>query len=101
MKTNYVSAIVMLLAGGVYCLFGIYYQIPLMDFCVQLLVVLIIFWMIGGIIRMVLDRFMGEIEDKTKKDEEESEENEEETSDESDEESEEGKDKDTDSEEEE
>lgn len=102
MKTNYVSAIVMLLAGGVYCLFGIYYQVPLMDFCVQLLVVLIIFWMIGGIIRMVLDRFMGEIEDKTKKeDEEESEEDKEDASDESDEESEEGKDTDTDSEDEE
>lgn len=66
MKTNYVPAIVMLLAGGVYCLFGIYYQIPLMDFCVQLFIVLIIFWVIGGIIRIVLDRFMGEIEDKSK-----------------------------------
>lgn len=98
MKTNYVSAIVMLLAGGVYCLFGIYYQIPLIDFCIQLLIVLIIFWMIGGIIRMVLDRFMGEIGDK-KKEDEESEEDEEESSDESEEESEESKD--TDSEEEE
>lgn len=66
MKTNYVPAIVMLLAGGVYCLFGIYNQTPLMDFCLQLLIVLIIFWIIGGIIRMILDRFMGEIEDKNK-----------------------------------
>ena len=77
MKTNYVPAIVMLLAGGVYCLFGIYYQVSLMDFCVQLLIVLIIFWIVGGIIRMVLDRFMGEIEDKKEKTEEESKEDEE------------------------
>lgn len=66
MKTKEIPALVMLLAGGVYCLIGIRYQIPLMDFSVQLLVVLLIFWMIGGIVRMILDRFMGEIEDKTK-----------------------------------
>ena len=71
MKTKDVPAIVMLLAGGVYCLIGIRYQIPLMDFCVQLLVVLLLFWMIGGIVRMILDRFMGEIEDKAKEEENE------------------------------
>ncbi|MBQ2901966.1 MAG: hypothetical protein IJE49_08970 [Agathobacter sp.] len=74
MKTKDIPAIVMLLAGGVYCLLGILYQIPLMDFLVQLLIVLLVFWMIGGIIRMLLDKFMGEIEDKTKKEEEETEE---------------------------
>lgn len=99
MKTNYVPAIVMLLAGGVYCLFGIYYQIPLMDFCVQLLIVLIIFWMVGGIIRMVLDRFMGEIEEKDKKETEEDSKEDEESSDDSEEESED--EEDTESEEEE
>ena len=88
MKTNYVPAIVMLLAGGVYCLFGIYYQIPLMDFCIQLLIVLIVFWIMGGIIRMVLDRFMGEIEDKSKEETEEESEEDEENSKDSDEESE-------------
>ena len=71
MKTKDIPAIVMLLAGGVYCLIGIRYQIPLMDFLVNLLIILIFFWMFGGIIRMVLDRFMGEIEDKTEAVEEE------------------------------
>ena len=65
---------VMLLAGGVYCLLGIFYQIPLSNFLIQLLIVLLVFWIIGGIIRMVLDRFMGEIEDKAKAEEEEAEE---------------------------
>lgn len=74
MKTKDIPAIVMLLAGGVYCLLGILYQIPLMDFLVQLLIVLLLFWIIGGIIRMILDKFMGEIEDKAKEDEEEAEE---------------------------
>lgn len=101
MKTNYVPAIVMLLAGGVYCLFGIYYQIPLMDFTLQLLIVLLIFWIIGGIVRTVLDRFMGEIEEKknTKESEEESEETKD--SEEKDEDSEEETDNDSESEEEE
>ena len=71
MKTKDIPAMVMLLAGGVYCLIGIRYQIPLMDFLVQLLIVLLIFWIIGGIVRMVLDRFMGEIEDKSKSEEDE------------------------------
>ena len=69
MKTKDIPALVMLSAGGVYCLNGIRYQIPLMDFLVQLLIVLMIFWIIGGIVRMVLDRFMGEIEVKSEEDE--------------------------------
>ena len=74
MKTKEIPAIVMLLAGGVYCLLGIYYQIPLMEFSIQLLIVLLIFWMFGGIVRMFLDKNMGEIEDRTKEEEEETEE---------------------------
>ena len=65
MKTNYVPAIVMLLAGAVYCLFGLRGGVPLKDFTVQLLVVLLVFYVLGAIIRLVLDKFMGEIEDKT------------------------------------
>ena len=71
MKTKDLPAIVMLLAGGVYCLIGIRYQIPLMDFLIQLLIVLLIFWIFGGIVRMALDKFMGEIEDKSKSEEDE------------------------------
>ena len=61
MKTNYVPAVVMLLAGAVYCLFGLMSGIPLFEFTVQLLIVLLVFYVLGGIIRMVLDKFMGEI----------------------------------------
>ena len=66
MKTKEIPAIVMLIAGAVYCLLGILYQISLMDFCVQLLIVLLVFWILGGIVRMFLDRFMGEIGEKAK-----------------------------------
>ena len=74
MKTKEIPAIIMLIAGGVYCLLGIYNQIPLMDFCVQLLMILLGLWMLGGIVRMVLDHFIGELEDKAKEEEEEAEE---------------------------
>ena len=78
MKTNYVPALVMLLAGGLYCLLGIFYQTPLLEFSIQLLIVLVIFWIIGGIIRIVLDKYMGEVKKPSKEEEEEaSEENEE------------------------
>ncbi len=73
MKTKDVPAIVMLLAGGIYCVIGILYRIPLMDFMVQLLIVLLIFWMLGGIAKSVLDHFMGEIEEKTEEEEEDEE----------------------------
>ena len=74
MKTKEIPAIVMLIAGGVYCLLGIYCQIPLMDFLIQLLIILLGFWMMGGIIRMVLDHFIGDLADKAKEEEEEAEE---------------------------
>lgn len=64
MKTHYVPAIVMLLAGAVYCLAGLYAQVPLMDFTVQLLIVLLVFYVLGGIVKLVLDRFMGKFEEK-------------------------------------
>ena len=69
MKTKDIPAIVMLLAGGVYCLIGIRYQIPLMDFLIQLLIILLVFWIIGGIVRMFLDKFMGEIGEKAQSEE--------------------------------
>ena len=64
MKTNYVPAIVMLLAGAVYCLCGLMSGTPLFEFTVQLLIVLLVFYLLGGIIRIVLDKFMGEVEKK-------------------------------------
>ena len=79
MKTKDIPAMVMLLAGVVYCLIGIRYQISLFEFLVQLLIVLLVFWMMGGVVRMVLDKFMGEIEDKKESEENEEEDTSEET----------------------
>lgn len=72
MKTNYIPAIVMLLAGAVYCLVGISAQASLMDFTVQLFIVLLVFYILGGIVKMVLDKFMGKLEEKKEEDDAES-----------------------------
>ncbi len=71
MKTNYLPALITLLAGAVYCLIGIREGTPLMDFCMNLLIVLLIFFVLGSIIRFLLDKFMGEIETKETEEEEE------------------------------
>lgn len=65
MKTKDLPAIVMLLAGGVYCVIGIIYRIPLFDFVLHLLIILILFWIIGGILRWILDCFLKKLGDKT------------------------------------
>lgn len=69
MKTNYVPAIVMLLAGAVYCLFAIKNDVPLMDFMVQLLIVLMVFFVLGAIVRLLLDHVMNDMADKAEENE--------------------------------
>jgi len=58
MKTNYIPAIIMLLAGFLYCIIGIKNKVEVTDFCIQLIIVLLVFYILGGIIKMVLDAFM-------------------------------------------
>ena len=55
MKTDHVPALVMLIAGTVYCLMRIRYVVPLTQFLTQLLIVLIIFWIMGGILKIVFN----------------------------------------------
>lgn len=64
MKTNYVPAIVMLCAGFIDCLFAIYNHLELGQFVKELLIVLIIFLIIGYIIKFVMDKFFHEETDK-------------------------------------
>ena len=64
MKTDSVPALVMLIAGAVYCLMRIRYAVPLMQFLTQLLIVLIIFWIMGGVLKIVFNETMN-MADKT------------------------------------
>ncbi len=55
MKTNSVPSIIMLLAGLIYCLISISQGTDLMEFTVRLLAVLVIFYIIGSIVKVIID----------------------------------------------
>ena len=57
MKTNFVPAIIMLVAGLVDCILAIRERLPLFDFTKQLLLVLVIFYIIGCAV-MFIDWFI-------------------------------------------
>ena len=56
MKTNGIPAIVMLSAGFVDCVLAIYTHMSLWNFTRQLLFVLILFYIIGCVVKVILDR---------------------------------------------
>lgn len=58
LRTNYLPAFVMLLAGFIYCLFGIRDGVGALDFTKQLLIVLLVFYILGSIIKLILDSLM-------------------------------------------
>jgi len=64
MKTKPIPAIVMLLAGFVTCIMSIYNRLNLKTFTKTLLLVLIIFYFFGVIIKIVLDKNFVMAEDK-------------------------------------
>lgn len=80
MKTKTLPAIIMLLAGFVTCIVGIIEQIEIVRFTKILLLVLVIFYVLGLIIKMILDKNFQEkekeIEETTEGSEEVSEEQE-------------------------
>lgn len=60
MKTNSVPAIVMLLAGFIACIAGIRAHMDTAGFMCMLLIVLIVFYLLGCIIKMILDKYFAE-----------------------------------------
>lgn len=66
MKTKSVPAIVMLSAGFVACVAGICAHMEVADFMKMLLIVLIVFYLLGGVVKIVLDRnFAGMNDEET------------------------------------
>ena len=63
MKTNGVPAIVMLLAGFTDCIIAIRTHMTLGSFTRQLFLVLLIFYVIGCIVKLILDRHIDKMED--------------------------------------
>lgn len=74
MRTNYVPAIVTLLAGGVYCVLSIVFHKNSEFFLKDLLLVLVIFFIIGCVIKIILDKGITMMADVEPEEEEEVEE---------------------------
>ena len=63
MKTNGVPAIVMLLAGFIDCLIAIRTHMTLGSCTRQLFLVLLVFYIIGCVVKIILDRNIDKMED--------------------------------------
>lgn len=63
MKTDNVPALVMLTAGGVDCVIAIRTGQPAGAFVRQLLIVLLLFYALGSIIKVILDRNFKDMDD--------------------------------------
>jgi phosphotransferase system glucose/maltose/N-acetylglucosamine-specific IIC component len=68
MKTNHIPAIIMLSAGFIVCICNIHKSVSLFDFTRQLLIVLVVFWIIGLVVKAVLDKAMAAMADKKNED---------------------------------
>ena len=55
MNTKSVPALVTLLAGFIACVAGIRAHMEVADFMIMLLIVLIVFYLLGCVVRMILD----------------------------------------------
>lgn len=85
MKTKPIPAIVMLSAGFVTCIIAIYTHMELMAFTKSLLLVLVVFYVLGGVVKIILDKNFAQMKEEaeeTTDTEETPEESEEETSEE-------------------
>jgi flagellar biosynthesis/type III secretory pathway M-ring protein FliF/YscJ len=81
MKTKGIPAVVMLLAGLVTCIIGIVQHMETMVFTKTLLAVLVIFYVLGCIVKLVLDKNFKEMDEPEKEQEESGEEQEQSDSD--------------------
>lgn len=73
MKTKPIPAIVMLIAGFVTCVIAIYTHMELNAFTKTLLLVLIVFYVFGTVIKIILDRNFKEMEEEPETEESEEE----------------------------
>ena len=64
MKTNAVPAVVMLTAGLIECILSIRAGVSLFVFTKRLLVVLLIFYVLGCVIQLVLDKYFKDEEEE-------------------------------------
>ena len=73
MKTKHVPALVMLLAGAVASLLMLIWKVDFFHFTRNLLIILIVFYILGCIVRVILDRNFKDMEEEAPEGEEENE----------------------------
>ena len=73
MKTNSVPAVIMLTAGLIDCIVSIYQRLSLFDFTKQLLIVLVIFYLLGCVVKLILDINFPQMDDEPEVEEEDAE----------------------------
>ena len=56
MKTKSIPAILMLLAGALACILGFMYQYETTKFFAMVLIVLVVFYMLGCILKIVIEK---------------------------------------------
>lgn len=78
MKTKPIPAIVMLTAGFITCMLGIYRRMEFLPFAKMLLIVMICFYILGGIAAYILEKNFTEMKEENEAEEAEQEENQEE-----------------------
>lgn len=81
MKTKPIPAIIMLIAGFVACVIGICQHMDMELFLKTVLITMIVFLVLGQIVRIILDRNIEKMADPKEEETEETEETEENTSD--------------------
>ena len=56
MKTKSIPAILMLIAGAIACILGFVYQYETTHFFTMVLIVLIVFYILGCIVKVIIDK---------------------------------------------
>lgn len=77
MRTYYIPALIMLSAGAVDCALAIRNHLSLGEMLRELLIVLIVFYFVGGVVKFIIDRAIPPIEEEEENGEEQAEEGEE------------------------
>lgn len=65
MKTKQIPAIIMLVAGFIACMAGMNAHMEVADFLKMLLIVLIVFYVLGCIVKQIVDKNFAEIQEET------------------------------------
>lgn len=60
MKRNYIPAFIMLLAGFITCIFGLYYRYSAVRLSITLFIVLVCFYVLGCLVKSLVCHFIPE-----------------------------------------